>query len=315
METTQDLYLVIGDNTEYCAWASQRLYPDSKLLTSIDLPVKAGYYYTSLADVTADELLPLCSVAKVINYRPPLKWNSAGLQSHTEDFLNDLVIKHRLKIQNFSVITDPTHSLLLADSRKTDQPQLWIVGCSFAHGFGLNPDQRYASILSNKFNQSFSDLTGPGTSIEWATDQILRSDIRKNDIVIWGITGINRATYYINDRPVSIVAGIIDHLSIGKEEKKFFNKLCTDDNKLNFSIKYIHQVHNFVNKVGAKLICFNHDLSLSDHNKIFERYLYALEEFLPISPLVDYAPDGSHPGIITNQNWADEIEQHLKEQL
>lgn len=313
MEVIQDLYLVIGDNTEYCAWMSRRLYPDSKLLTSVDLPVKTGYYYTSLADVTADELLSLCLIAKVINYRPPIKWNSMGLQSHTEDFLNDLVFKHQLKIQNFLVSRDSTNSLSLADTRKIEDPQLWVVGCSFAHGFGLNPEERYASILSDRLSQPFSDLTGPGTSIEWAADQILRSDIRKNDTVIWGITGINRVTYYINNHPISIVPGIINHLSFNKEEKNFFNKLCTDNNKLNFSIKHIYQVCNFVNKVGAKLVCFSHNLSLSDHNKIFERYLYNLEEFLTISSIIDYAPDGAHPGPKTNQYWADEIEKHLKE--
>lgn len=310
---TQDLYLVIGDNSEYCAWMARRLYPNSKLLTSTDLPVKEGHYYTSLADVTADELLSICLVAKIINYRPPLKWESAELQSHTENFLNDLVSQHQLKIQNFSVSRDSTNSLLLADTRKIERPQFWVVGCSVAHGFGLNPEERYASILSDNLNRPFSDLTGPGTSIEWAADQILRSDIRKNDTVIWGITGINRATYYINNRPISIVAGIIDHLPLSKEEKKFFNKLCIDDNKLNFSVKHVYQVCNFVNKVGAKLICFSHNYSLIEQDKIFKRYLYALEEFLPISHIVDYAPDGMHPGPITNQNWANEIISKIKD--
>jgi hypothetical protein len=42
--------------------------------------------------------------------------------------------------------------LNLADSRKTNSYQLWVAGCSFAHGIGIQRDQRFGQLLAEKLN-------------------------------------------------------------------------------------------------------------------------------------------------------------------
>jgi hypothetical protein len=307
--------LIIGDNSINLAELASMMFKNNLLVTSdifnqVD-HLSVDCLYTSLADVTADQLVTLCKNAKDIHYFPPVTWDCNKLQTHTEEILTKIVAYYQIPIRNFVVPTDPTHSLTLMDCRKSELPQLWVAGCSYAYGFGLaQSQQRYIELISKKLEKSFSDLAAPGTSIDWAADQLLRSDIRPHDIVVWGITGINRVNYYIDNRSTDIAR--LKTAKMAKSPKKYFNKMITDDNRVNQSIKLMYQVKNFVDKIGAKLVLiFHRELSLHEHAKSFEHYLQTLDNYIAISVQQDFTDD-NHPGPITNQVWAAEILEFLE---
>jgi hypothetical protein len=305
--------LIIGDNsTEIAVYAA--LMFEKTLLVTKDMYDQIDTFsfdclYTSLADIDADQLLRLSQQANAIHYWPPLQWESKELLEYTVQVLTKIVSHYKIPIRNFTVEMDPTNSLTLMDYRKSSSPQIWVTGCSYAYGFGLiDSKQRYIEIVAEELRKPFSDLSSPGTSIGWAADQLLRSDIQQDDIVIWGITGINRVDYYIDNQQI-IVPGITNYPSAGLN--KFFNKMITDDNRVNQSIKSIYQVKNFVEKSGAKLVLiFHKKLNLYEYVKVFEPYLWALPCYALISDQQDSTVDG-HPGPITNKIWAAEILQFL----
>lgn len=308
-------HLIVGDNSIQLAEFAKMMFSDSMLITRNNYkdffksPARAGY--TSLADLGPDQLTELAKNATEIHYWPPLIWASELLHQATTEFLNSLIIRHNLKIHNFSISVDPLNSLSLMDTRSTDHAQLWATGCSYAHGFGLeSKSQRYIDKISTELNLSVIDLTSPASSIDWAADQILRSDIRKNDLVCWGVTSINRMAYYINGRWVPILPNLPEFISgcVSSAEKKFFNKLILDDNRLIQSIKNIYQVINFVKKAQADIVIFYHrELSNDEHTRQFEPYLYNTGHYVSITDQIIDQTDDGHPGPKTNQMWADEI--------
>lgn len=311
-------HLIIGDNSELLADVAKLMFSDSILITQdtyndfFNLPNKSGY--TSLADLNRDQILTLAKNATEIHYQKPLYWNSIEFEQATQQFLTELVIHHNLKIRNFGLSTDSLNILNLIGQKQSSSPQIWNVGCSYAHGWGLESShERYIDKISNTLNLEVTDLTSPGSSIDWAADQILRSDIGKNDLVVWGITGINRTSYYIDNQYVPIVPTFPEFFGkFTSDQKKFFNRLLVDDNRLVCAIKHVHQVINFVQKIQADIVLFYHrDLGLLEHSTIFETYLYNTGHYVKTtSKLIDHTDDG-HPGPKSNQIWANEILNHL----
>jgi hypothetical protein len=172
----------------------------------------------------------------------------------------------------------------LADCRKTKSPQIWIVGCSIAHGIGLDSrEQRYGQIVSDCFKMPVSFLTQGGTSIEWSSDQILRSDISSGDIVIWGITGVNRFIHWDDHGNMfSVTPGIFDpknpyhktgsaHI---KNKADMWQELMHDKSRLYHAIRQISQVISFCRKINANLILGCHlELSLKEQSDILKEFL------------------------------------------
>jgi len=105
----------------------------------------------------------------------------------------------------------------LADHRVGDQNQLWAVGDSITTGYGITFEQAWGTILGKKLKIPVSTLAESGSSIEWAADQILQSDIRKDDLVVWGLTTLNRIPYY------TPVTGVRHYTSRHSSDKKLDN--------------------------------------------------------------------------------------------
>ena len=300
-------HLLIGDNEFELSLVAHQMFPNTTLVTNenfdqvINQPT--DLFYTSVADLHQDQILKLALDAKEIHYWPI---KETSLRTDTEKFLRKLVKLHQLSIRNFSTNFDHTDSLKLMDTRKTHDPQLWVAGCSNAYGYGLaDRSERYIEIISKNTNMEYSDLCLPGSSIDWAADQILRSDIQPNDVVIWGITGIHRISYYVHGQPGIINKKFIEQFD--KKDKEFFLRLITDDNRMNQSVKNVFQVHNYLKKVGATLILLVHkQLSLYQHFKEFEEYLWSIQDCVIYGEIVDKTFD-QHPGPLTNRLWADEI--------
>lgn len=85
---------------------------------------------------------------------------------------------------------------LPVDTRKGNgEPNLFVAGCSVSAGMFINIEQSYGSLLSEKTQMSMVLLANRSTSVDWAANQIISSDLRPGDVVVWGITAVHRLTW------------------------------------------------------------------------------------------------------------------------
>lgn len=234
-------------------------------------------------------------------------------QGLTENFLllakQQGVTVHNLTFLGQETVTNNRSNYLkLADIRKqVDGPQIWGVGCSFTYGTGVDIDQRYINILSKRLDMPVNCLAVPGSSIVWAADQILRSDIRAGDIVVWGLTSKYRLPMVHNNKVIHASIHWVDLVS--GFDKKFLVQLLSDDSNLEYrQLTAIDQVTNFCDKVGAKIVLLGMltlptELLYLNNNP----YFYQCS-----NDYVDLGGDNEHPGPKQHQVYADIVYNQIQ---
>jgi len=306
------LTLFIGDsNEELPNWIRSQDYGDSILLTNenFNLIKTKDIFHTSFADLDSDNLINAIKIAKEVIYHQPDQWSSEQLHIDTE---RHFIGCGRI-IKNFN--GDVFGLLDIEDKQESlDKKTLWIAGCSYANGQFIDKSQRYGRLLANKLNLPVKFLTKDGSSIDWAADQLLRSPIKENDIVVWGITGVNRYMYYYNMQEVcGITNTYLDKTKPEIDSIELRRKLV-DDERIMTAIQSIFQVQNFCRSINATLlVCPHYNLSIHKFREILEYYILNNFINLELTPFCDTGEDGRHPGPQTNYNWANEIEKKLKE--
>jgi hypothetical protein len=306
--------LFVGDNDEQLAITAQKKDPTAWLIDHNNYenfllinPVKDITVYTSYSDlpsITPTRAVFFEILKKVDNifYCPPVKWSDHsdnfswnGNKSITEYFLClTALIKNNVNELQLTYCQDFNY-LALAELRKTEKRQIWVAGCSIAHGVGVEASQKFGTVISNKLNLPVSHLTKGGSSIEWAKDQILRSDIRKNDIVIWGLTSEVRAPLAVNGK-----------VSLEKDPNILLN-----ETSLYRAVTSVNQVVNFCKKISAQLILLPIRCSEQLQLQIFQ-----LDEYYQLqycTQFLDLGTDNLHPGPAQHQEWADVVCQILTE--
>jgi hypothetical protein len=205
--------------------------------------------------------------------------------------------------------------LTLIDSRKNNNiPQIWCAGCSISHGVGIQSNEKYGVLLADALAMPISFLTTSGSSIEWAADQICRSDICKGDIVVWGITSHYRLSYYESNCLYHIHSSMYIWNS-NWENKIPLSRLDSDDNFYH-QLTDVFKVINFCRKVGAILILANMlDDFISDHIKNQPGFIQLIEtpNREPAEMFMDLGIDKVHPGPVTHQYYSKEILKKIKE--
>ena len=230
-------------------------------------------------------LVEILNKADCIFYRPPPVWsddfgkfNWGSKKRITEWFLYCINLEknnvHGLDL----TVYQKTKYLTLENTRNTESPVLWVSGCSISHGVGVSTPEKYGELLSSSLNLPVTYLTQGGTSLKWQSDQILRSNIQKNDIVVWGLTQ--------EVRTVKVVNGVV---STEQDPEIRLSELRLYD-----AVTEVHQVVNFCRKIQCRLILL--PLISSEALNLF---LVHLDEYthLPYrtKPL-DYGTDNLHPG-------------------
>jgi hypothetical protein len=207
--------------------------------------------------------------------------------------------------------------------------KLWIVGCSIAHGIGVKAEQRWGNIVAHKLNIPPIFLTAEGSSIEWATNQILQADINSDDTVLWGLTTPNRFMWYDD-------VGNAQHiLNVYYQNNPHFQsvdkKHLVDLNLAYKAVDYVRQIQNYLNKIGCKYAIGSTLPGLDEHRKILIEHLETTPNFsimydskrikyvdsatffklsTPLNNLFDdIGSDGFHPGPKQHKLYA---EQFLK---
>lgn len=196
-----------------------------------------------------------------------------------------------------------TKMLDFAEARKSDDSQIWIAGCSISHGIGVVNHARYGELIARELNLSVSFLTAPGSSIRWASDQILRSDIRSGDIIFWGITSCHRFSCW-SDLDQKIVHTVLGQYDNQKFLRTLVNKqYLASDQMIYESLISVHNVLNFCNKNNIILI-------LSTLIPGMESYLQGFNNFVSLSAdntRLDQGSDSSHPGPKTHQFFKEKM--------
>jgi hypothetical protein len=171
----------------------------------------------------------------------------------------------------------------------------------------------------------------------------LRSDIKKGDIVLWGLTSINRFQIYRNrlEAAVSNSTFSKEHVDLrnriidaakNKNVKSLYKRLhalaeqlpehdkkelelnLISEDRLMQAVKSIFQVISFCKKLDVKLIIFLHKMSTYEFEYFLMKYISLLDNFVHISPMVDYGNTNTeHPGPLTHQLWANELIAFAKE--
>jgi hypothetical protein len=301
----------VGDITKYLADIACQQDKLAKLITTQNCKnIRAGTYYTSIGDLETDKNFKLVlEQADVIIYTPPVTWSNNEDKIQTEYWLSIMRAFDHKKIINadnvkFSLLDK---FLNLADERKSDLPQLWMVGCSITLGLGVDDSQRFGQLIADQLQKPVSFLSAEGSSIPWAADQLLRSDIRKDDVVIWGLTSIYRITWFEDN---SILRHINSWSFNAVTKPPIPINQLWEQNRAYDAITKIYQVINFCHKVGAKLY-------LAGILVDIRRYSIDLDNFIPFyntlndfdeSQFLDIGTDSDrHPGPLTHQWYANEI--------
>lgn len=206
-----------------------------------------------------------------------------------------------------------THQI--ADSRKTDLPQLWNVGCSFTFGHAINKDDRWGQVLGNKLKLESSFLACDGSSVPWATNQILRADIRKGDTVVWGLTGVARIPYYGGEVFEHITLGTLKDSSI---KNMVSEKLFVTNHFVNSSIADIEAIVNYSKKLRFNLVLTQFPLNELGNETAMLCYLSGLDNFVHCytdanQGFIDYGRDGKHPGPKQHEQYANILYNFITE--
>ena len=310
------IVILVGDVGEYLAVLAKQLDPLAELITSTDsINPLPGVYYTSLGDFNClQDFVKLLEQADTLIYSPPDEWsdvksNFSYMECWTEFYLR--YFRDRKEVLELPR-TDFGNFLNLADHRRSDSAQLWSVGCSITHGVGVDTNERYGQLIADQLGLPVSFLSDQGSSIEWAADQILRSDIRSGDIIIWGITSHNRFPYYDTE---------LVHVNTSYyQQNPKFNQVINIDrldhpDLLYRSITRIAEIVNVCRKLNVTLIIAG---VLVDKNFIkyageFPNYLQLFGGFghEESELFIDLGTDHNHPGPLTHKWYADELIKYI----
>ena len=329
--------LFVGGVEEYLGRLAQDHDPDSQLLVAGQKPEFGKTYYTSVADMeNLENFSEVCLNAECIFYAPPDYWNTEiEPEEHSEQYWSEYFLTfasqtipvHNLPIHRKKYVLDPNTldeykhlsqydrnrlSIQPIDTRKTDGPQIWAVGDSITSGFGVSQENGWKVKISKKMGLPFSDLSMIGSSIPWAANQILQSDIRKDDYVFWGLTLHYR--HLVVDPDKQTIRHIVANSFQRKEIKDVYPiEYVSSDTTFMHNINAIRNVYNFCKKMEAKLVIQGLHM---DWPSMWVNY-YDIPCFRHTvrwpKRYIDLGEDGKHPGPKQHDIFVEEFLKLTKE--
>jgi hypothetical protein len=185
-------------NTEFDV---NTIYPNSVLLTSCDQPRQGNEYHTSIGDMPAGDIMKIVSEFDTINFLDQSFSSESDLWKETVVLLTAL--SHQHKVCNFN--PGKVKNFLDYDLDRTDEPTLWVFGCSHSHGTGLSDiNNRYSNIISKHLNLPLRSITKPGSSTQWSHRHLINTNFISGDVVIWQLTTPDRLTMMLQ-QPTEIM--------------------------------------------------------------------------------------------------------------
>lgn len=306
--------LFVGNTDLSLSIEAKKHSPNAQLIESYNLNnlknIDVGYI--SIGDHSVNDFVSALTQAKELHYVPSTNWDSST------KFQTDFWLKyfsHRKTVHNFTPGSTADSSMLeLVDQRKTADQQLWVAGDSFTVGTPwVAEEETYRQLLSNKLQLPVSTLAKGGSSISWAVDQILRSDIQPGDIVVLMLTSIHRFPYY--DGKLNHIYGRSWDLN-PKLNKIINQNILVLPHLFYIACRSISQLICDSEKVGYKLVITKTPLDDTEHEFAMLEFLsnfscFAHNYYDSDAKLIDYGNDNDHPGPLQHQHYANIILEHL----
>jgi hypothetical protein len=159
-------------------------------------------------------------------------------------------------------------------------------------------------------------LSKGGTSIYWSADQLLRSDIRESDVVVWGLTNVPRIEIARSWNFDSTT--ITGYYSKDKEHQYWNPDYFESETQVLFALRSILQVVNFCQKIKAKLYLANiFDVAwISVMLKDFKNFIDLTRDLSIVGntiTFIDLGSDNEHPGPRQHQQYAEKLYNFIKE--
>jgi len=323
-----DLY--VGDTSEYLGVSACQIDSTAQLITQenfksfLQNPESTGY--TSLGDFDSfTDFVNLCFSAKSIVYCPPNHWSDVkystnktpsewGLQQWTE-----YVIGHVSRTVPVTGLPMPQQyqflqDSLLLDQRRVNERQIWTAGCSITNGVGVEKHQTFGHIIHQQTGLPISDLSISRASIPFAADQILQSDLKPNDIVLWGITSWNRFSYAINSTVHRIYASMnFNEVSSNFDQQLRLINDLDSVNTIYHDLIAIKQVHNVCRLLGVKLLMLGVMIDFENYHRLINYKNFRQSIVWTGKQYTDLGTDNLHPGPIQHEMFAKEFLEFYNE--
>lgn len=304
-------YLI--DQFNYKEFLTKEITVDTTVYTSLgDLPKDPEIFYR--IGLTATEIV----------YAPPEKWSdgltvkafdpTSSIKGSTELLLLQLANIRPVKNIELCYFTPRVNPVI--DQRKTDNPQLWVAGCSITSGLGVADKERYGQLIADKLGVACSFLAEPASSISWAADQILRADIQPGDTVIWGITCTTRVSFIKHKKLKHVTSNTYEDFP--ELDKELPLSTLFNEDTFYSHLYSIEQVINYCRRQNIKLVL----LGLLTSPNIL-RYLKTKDNYLDFPHklkfsnnstsinYIDLGTDQKHPGPQQHQLYADYCQSAL----
>lgn len=229
--------------------------------------------------------------------------------------LFNALTRYKEKVKQFNKINLQSFDYL-SNNRPNVNNVLWTVGCSVTYGIGVDYNARWGSLLADRLNVPEVTLSKGGSSIFWAADQILRSDIKSGDIVVWGLTNLPRVEVAKNWNFSS--STILEYVGLPKENQYWNLDYFESETQVLYAVRNILQVNNFCKKIGAKLYLANL-LDVSWVGYLFTDFKNFIDLTLNLQidknsiQFIDTGTDNQHPGSKQHQLYAEQIYNFIKE--
>ena len=270
--------------------------------------------HASVEDLFCENISVACNNANeitLVDINEDINLNNSNCFAYGRLF-NEL-LRHKDKVKNFTWNKKFDY---LYNTRINDDPVLFTAGCSITAGVGVDRSARWGTLLSKYLNLPEVTLSKGGASIFWSADQILRSDIREGDIVVWGLTNVSRVEIAQDWEFRSTTVGSYFHE--GKEHQYWNADYFESETQVLYALRNVLQVINFCQKVKAKLYIANifdiawMNVMLKDFNNFID-----LTCDLPVSgntiQFIDLGFDTQHPGPKQHQHYAEKLYNFIKE--
>lgn len=191
------------------------------------------------------------------------------------------------------------------------KPPLWVAGCSMSSAVGVKDDQRWGHLVAEELDLEEVNLAYPGQSIWYSADQLLRSDIRKGDQVVWQLTATSRVNIIENDELVGRALKEAIESSVCQE--LFTVNWYGSDTKKIIDLRTILQVQEVMSQRGVDLYLVN---GLADQwigTFLKDQPNYIRWNFF--EKWLDLGSDGQHPGPLQHQEYAKQITKVIQGEL
>ena len=203
--------LFVGDVYSSLANFAKEKEPNAFLIADENFTIDAQSAYTSLGDCCLTNFVKLLLNTNEIFYVPPSSWSDGknasipfSLGWLTERYLNVAKNLNQIPVHGLETVVPPYVHLPI--TKKLNQQQIWVIGCSTSYGSGVEQHETYGQLVSEQLNLPITNLAQSGSSNLYQAQLLCQSQIEKNDIVIFGLTSKNRIHHIIKGKGHNVTA-------------------------------------------------------------------------------------------------------------